>query len=46
VVEVEDKAFEDTLEDRLIALKQSHKYISQFITRDNPGESPGGQLLC
>lgn len=34
VVEVEDKAFEDTLEDRLIALKQSHKYINPFITSD------------
>ncbi len=34
VVEVEDKAFEDTLEDRLIALKQSYRYISQFITCD------------
>ncbi|MEN6595454.1 MAG: sugar phosphate isomerase/epimerase [Clostridiaceae bacterium] len=34
VVEVEDKSFEDTLEDRLIALKQSQRYISQFITSD------------
>lgn len=31
VIEVEDKAFEDTLEDRIIAIKQSKKYIEQFI---------------
>ena len=31
VIEVEDKVFEDTLEDRLTAIKQSRKYISQFV---------------
>jgi sugar phosphate isomerase/epimerase len=31
VIEVEDKVFEDTLEDRLIAIQQSKRYISQFI---------------
>lgn len=31
VVEVEDKAFEDTLEDRLTALRQSKRYLEQFI---------------
>ncbi len=31
VVEVEDKAFEDTLDQRLAALKLSQRYMSQFI---------------
>jgi len=31
VIEVEDKAFEDTLDQRLTALKLSQRYISQFI---------------
>lgn len=31
VIEVEDKVFEDTLENRLKAIKQSKKYISQFV---------------
>ncbi len=30
-VEVEDKSFEDTLEHRLMALKLSQRYVSQFI---------------
>ena len=32
-VEVEDRAFEATLQDRLRALRQSHDYIRQFINR-------------
>jgi sugar phosphate isomerase/epimerase len=32
-VEVEDRAFEATLQDRLTALRQSHDYIRQFINR-------------
>lgn len=31
VIEVEDKAFEKTLEDRLLALRQSKGYINQFL---------------
>jgi len=30
-IEVEDKAFEDTLEQRLLSLRLSQRYISQFI---------------
>jgi len=30
-IEVEDKAFEDTLEDRVKAIKQSKRYIDQFL---------------
>lgn len=30
-IEVEDKAFEETLEDRLLALRQSKAYINQFL---------------
>ncbi|NLI54346.1 MAG: sugar phosphate isomerase/epimerase [Clostridiales bacterium] len=30
-VEVEDKAFEDTLEDRLMSLRLSQRYVSQFL---------------
>ena len=32
-VEVEDRAFEATLQDRLRALRQSHDYIRQFLNR-------------
>ena len=31
VIEVEDRAFEDTLEDRLNSILLSRRYISQFI---------------
>jgi sugar phosphate isomerase/epimerase len=33
VVEVEDRAYEGSLENRILGLRQAHRYLSQFCAR-------------
>ena len=40
-VEVEDRAYEDSLEDQKASLWQSHQYLRQFVPMRKPSASPG-----